>query len=101
MEKDLAEKHWNKLGIFHIHLKFELKSELNRSQQICLAVDTGSKWDGAAVLSKRGVLTCGMLVLPSRVAERLTQRREMRRARRYRKTPRRAKRFDNRCKPEG
>jgi hypothetical protein len=66
-----------------------------------LAVDTGSKWDGMAVLSKKGVLTSGMLVLPSRVVEKLEQRREMRRARRYRKTPRRAKRFDNRRRPEG
>jgi hypothetical protein len=64
-------------------------------------VDTGSKWDGIAVVSKKGVLTSGMLVLPSKVAEKLNQRREMRRARRYRKTPRRPKQFDNRRRPGG
>jgi len=101
LAKELAKKHWNKLGIFHIHLKFEPKSEINTNQQVCLAMDAGSKWDGVAVLSKKGVLTSGMLVLPSKVAEKLEQRRRMRRARRYRKTPRRTKRFDNRTKPEG
>jgi len=101
LEKGLAEKCWNKLGQFYILLKFEPKSELNRNQQICLAADTGSKWDGVAIVSKKGVLTCGMLVLLSKVAEKLERRRQMRGARRYRKTPRRAKRFDNRCKPDG
>jgi len=70
-------------------------------QPVCIAVDPGSKWDGLAVVSKNGVLTCAMLVLPSKVAEKLEQRREMRRGRRFRKTPRRAKRFDNRRRPDG
>jgi hypothetical protein len=94
----LAEKHWNKLGQFYIQM---LKQVGTEKQPICLAVDPGSKWDGVAVVSNQGVLTCGMLVLPSKVAEKLEQRREMRRARRYRKTPRRAKRFDNRHRPDG
>jgi hypothetical protein len=101
LAKGLAEKHWNNLGIFYIRLKFEPKPEINKDQQVCLAVDTGSRWDGVAALSKKGVLTSGMLVLPSKVAKKLQQRKEMRRARRYRKTPRRAKRFDNRHRPEG
>jgi uncharacterized protein YaiI (UPF0178 family) len=49
----------------------------------------------------KGVLTSGMVVLPSKVAEKLEQRRQMRRARRYRKTSRRPKRFDNRHRAEG
>jgi len=61
----------------------------------------GSKWDGIAVISKQQVLTCGMLILPRKVAKKLKQRREMHRARRYRKTPRRAKRFDNRRRRDG
>jgi hypothetical protein len=101
LERGLAEKHWNKLGQFYLQLKFQPKSELNVNQQVCLAVDPGSKWDGIAIISRKGVLTCGMLVLPSKVAEKLTQRRQMRRARRYRKTPRRAKRFDNRYQRDG
>lgn len=101
LAKGLAEKHWSKLGIYYIRLKFEPKSELNKDQEVCLAVDTGSKWDGVAAISKEGVLTSGMLVLPSKVAEKLEQRRQMRRARRYRKTPRRARRFDNRRGSQG
>lgn len=101
LERGLAEKRWNKLGQFYLRLKFQPESELNTHQQVCLAVDPGSKWDGIAVVSTENVLTCAMLVLPSKVAEKLTQRREMRRARRYRKTPRRAKRFDNRQRREG
>jgi len=101
LAKNLAEKCWGKLGKFYLRLKFNPKSEPNRKQHICLAVDTGSKWDGLAVISKQGVLTSGMLVLPSKVAEKLEQRRQMRRARRYRKTPRRPKRFDNRHRAEG
>jgi len=101
LAKGLANKCWNKLGQFYLRLRFEPKSELNKDQQLCLAADTGSKWDGVAVLSSKGVLTSGMLVLPSKVAEKLEQRRHMRRARRYRKTPRRTERFDNRRRPEG
>jgi hypothetical protein len=99
--RGLAKKRWNKLGQFYLQLNFQPKSELNRNQHIGLFNDTGSKWDGMAVVSKMQVLTCGMLVLPSKVAEKLRQRSEMRRARRYRNTPRRAKRFDNRRRPEG
>jgi len=101
LAKGLAEKCWNKLGMLYLQLNFEPKSRLNKDQQICLAVDTGSKWDGVAVVSKEEILTSGMLVLPSKVAEKLEQRRRMRRARRYRKTPRIAKRFDNRRREEG
>ena len=101
LKNGLAEKRWNKLSQFYLQLKFQPKSELNVNQQVCLAVDPGSKWDGIAIVSRKGVLTCGMLVLLSKVAEKLTQRREMRRARRYRKTPRRAKRFDNRRRRDG
>jgi hypothetical protein len=96
LQRGLAEKRWSKLEQFYLRLRFEPKSELNANQQVCLAVDPGSKWDGIAVVSEKGVLTSGMLVLPSKVAERLEQRRVMRRGRRHRKTPRRAKRFDNR-----
>jgi len=84
-----------------LQLKFQPRSGLNKNQQLCLAVDPGSKWVGIAVISKKSVLTCGMLVLPSKVAEKLERRRVMRRARRYRKTPRRAKRFDNRRRRHG
>jgi len=98
LKDGVAEKRWNKLGQFYIRMLLQVGTE---KQSICLAVDPGSKWDGVAVVSEKGVLTCGMLVLPSKVAEKLTQRRQMRRARRYRKMPRRAKRFDNRRRRDG
>jgi hypothetical protein len=62
------------IGQFYLRLKFNPKSELNKNQQVCLAEDPGSRWGGIAVLSKRQVLTCGMLVLPRKVAEKLKQR---------------------------
>ncbi len=98
LKDGVAEKQWNKLGQFYIQM---LRQVGIGKQLVCLAEDPGSKWDGVAVVSKELVLTCGMLVLPSKVAEKVTQRREMRRARRFRNTPRRAKRFDNRRRPDG
>lgn len=98
LKDGLAEKRWNRLGQFHIQM---LKPVSTKRQPMCLSVDTGSKWDGMAVLTKKQVLTTAELVLPSGIAKKLEVRRRMRRARRYRNTPRRAKRFDNRCRPEG
>jgi len=100
LERNLAEKCWNRLGQFYLRLKFNPKSP-NNGQHVCLAVDTGSRWDGMAVVTKERVLTTAELVLPSRITGKLETRRQMRRARRYRKTPRRAKRFNNRRRPEG
>jgi len=101
LARNLAEKRWNRLGQFYLRLKFDPKSESNRGQHVCLAIDTGSKWDGMAVVTKKQVLTTAELVLPSGIAEKLETRRRMRRMRRYRNTPHRAKRFDNRRRPEG
>lgn len=101
LAKGLVKRCWNKLGQFYLYLKFEPKSEPNRGQSVCFAIDTGSKWDGLAVLTKKQVVTTAMLVLPSGIAKKLEVRRQMRRARRYRKTPRREKRFDNRRRSEG
>jgi hypothetical protein len=94
----VAEKCWNKLGQFYLQM---LRPVGINKQPVCLAIDTGSKWDGMAVVTKKQVLTTAELVLPSGIAHKLEVRRQMRRARRYRKTPRRAKRFDNRRRPEG
>lgn len=98
LEEGLAEKRWNKLGQFYIQMQRPVGTE---KQQLCLAVDPGSKFDGIAVLSKKQVLTCAMLLLPTRIPGRLQFRRQVRRARRYRNTRRRPARFDNRRKPAG
>jgi hypothetical protein len=104
LAKNLAEKCWNQLGQFYLKLRFDPKSPLNKGQSVCLAVDTGSKWDGMAVVTAKRVLTTAELVLPNGIAGKhgkLEARRQMRKARRYRKTPRRQKRFSNRRRPNG
>lgn len=95
----LAEKHWNKLGQFYIQL---LKPTNTTMQSICLTVDPGSKWDGIALVSNRQVLTCGMLILPNGIVERLEKRRVSRKIRHHRNNlARRAWRSSNRPIPEG
>lgn len=94
----VAKKYWNRLGQFYIRM---LEPTGTKKQSLCLAIDTGSKWDGLAVVTKKQVVTTAELVLPLGIAHKLEVRRQMRRARRYRKTPRRTKRFDNRRRPEG
>jgi hypothetical protein len=58
-------------------------------------------YDGLAVASKQQVQTTAMLELPTHIADKLTQRRQLRRNRRYRKCRRRPARFDNRKRPPG
>jgi len=98
LKSGVAKKCWNGLGQFYIQM---LKQVGAKKQAVCLAVDTGSRWDGMAVVMRKQVVTTAELVLPSGVAEKIKARRRMRRARRYRKTPCRAKHFDNRSRPEG
>lgn len=100
LEKGLAEKKWNKLGMFYIQLKFEPKSRINKGQKLCLGLDTGSQYDGLAIVSKSKVQLTGMLELPKNIVKKIEQKRQMRRARRRRNCRRREERFDNR-KREG
>ncbi len=95
LQSGKAEKRWSKLGIFYIQLTFDPTSEINENQKIVLSVDPGSKFDGYAVTTKTVNLT-GMSELPSGIADKLETRRTMRRARRYRNTRQRPRRFDNR-----
>jgi hypothetical protein len=91
-----AVKKWSKkLGIFYIRLSFDPKSELNKNQKVILSGDPGSKYDGYAVTTRVVNLT-GMSELPVKIVNKLESRREMRRARRFRNTRQRPKRFDNR-----
>jgi len=66
-----------------------------------LAIDPGSQYDGLAVASEQQVQTTAMLDLPGKVADKLTNRRQLRQSRRYRQCRRRPARFDNRKRPEG
>lgn len=96
LESGLAVGMWSKkLGIFYIQLTFDPKSELNKNQKVIIGGDPGSLYDGFAVTTKIVNLTA-MCHLPSKIADKLGSRREMRRARRYRNTRQRPKRFDNR-----
>lgn len=69
--------------------------------KMCLGIDPGSKFDGYAVVSAKEVQQTGMSILPKLAKKKIDDRREIRRARRYRKTWRRPCRLDNRKRPEG
>jgi hypothetical protein len=94
----VAKKCWNKLGVFYIQM---LRPVGEVVQDMALAIDPGSKYDGYAVASETETQLCGMGVLPDKVKEKNKNRREMRRGRRYRNTRRRKKRFSNRRKKDG
>ncbi len=89
-----AIKKWSKLGIFYIQLTFDV-AEPNKNQKVILGIDPGSQYDGYCVSTKIVNMT-GMAELPSGIVKKLETRRTMRRARRYRNTRQRPKRFDNR-----
>ncbi|MFX0088806.1 MAG: RRXRR domain-containing protein [Candidatus Hodarchaeota archaeon] len=89
---------WSRLGIFYIQLK---KESGNKMQVIVLGLDTGARFDGVAIVSRKEVLQTGMLELPKDVVRRMNQRRRQRRLRRYRKCRRRPCRFNNRKRPAG
>ena len=92
MRDGVAVGRFNKLGMFYVQMLIPVG---DKTQDVCLAVDPGSKYDGYAVGTPKGVILKGMAKMPSKVVEKLKHRRQMRRFRRYRKW-RRPCRFDNR-----
>lgn len=92
--KDGLAKPWrNKLGLFHIQMIRPVGSE---TQFMALAVDPGAKYDGVGVTSYKQMELKAMVFLPNDVPEKMETRRNLRRARRHRNTPRRPARFNNR-----
>lgn len=85
----------NKLGVFYIQLTRPVGEA---TQPMVLAEDPGAKYDGIAVASHKQVELKAMLFLPEGVPDKMKNRRQLRRARRYRNTPRRPARFNNRKK---
>lgn len=83
----------NKLGVFYIQMTRPVGME---AQPIVLGVDPGGLHEGLAVASKEGINLCGQVELPKDVHKKMNTRHNLRRGRRYRKTPRRPKRFNNR-----
>ena len=89
MKAKKAAKHWTKEGIFYIQLTWD---STKHTQEICLGIDPGSKFDGYAILTDKEIVTSGMAILPD-IKKKIDNRRIMRRGRRQRKTRRR------KCKP--
>lgn len=89
----LAKGKRNKLGLFYIQMTRPVSEE---TQFMALAEDPGAKYDGIAVASHQQVELTGMVFLPVGVPEKMEVRRNLRRARRFRNTPRRPVRFNNR-----
>ena len=94
LRDDKAVKKWSKLGIFCIQLTFN--PEQLKSQLIAVGVDSGSKFEGMSVVGTSDTVLNIMSEATSWVKRALKQRRQMRKARRYRNTRRRECRFDNR-----
>jgi hypothetical protein len=88
----------SKLGVFYIRM---LRHVGDKVQELSLACDSGSKFEGYAVASKKGTSLKGMGILPKGIAKKLINRRQLRRNRRYRKTRRRPCRFNNRKRRDG
>lgn len=88
----------NKLGIKYLQMTSNVGTIV---QPLVLASDPGSRYDGIAVGSSNFINLTGMISLPKTVAKKKAIQREMRRARRFRNTPQREKRFNNRIRPKG
>lgn len=83
---------------FTIQLTYETTSY---TQDISLGVDAGSKHVGISATTEKKVLYESEVELRNDIVKLLSDRRELRRARRNRKTRYRKARFDNRKRPEG
>jgi len=93
LKKGKAIAKWNKLGIFYIQLTYAVEPN---NQILVVGVDPGTKYEAISVVGKRDTVLNIMLKSVDWVKKALEQRRNMRRARRYRKTRRRPCRFNNR-----
>jgi hypothetical protein len=95
LQAGVAQKGWSKFGTFGIQMRVPTRSE---TPLTTLGVDHGTKFEGYAVVcGDENVLTV-KLDLPEKkkIVRKLTERRELRRARRFRKCRRRPMRSKNR-----
>lgn len=90
-----ASPYWNKLGVFCIILKKEVKPD---NQPIALGIDPGSKFEGWSIVGTQEVVLNGMSEAPHHVKKSLEVRHDMRRSRRFRNCWRRPARFHNRLR---
>ena len=98
LEGGVAKKCWSKTGVFYIQMLIPVGEEV---QDVALAIDPGSKYDGYAVSGSKDVALKAMAVMPQKVHKKVTERRQLRRSRRYRNKRRGKKRFSNRRRKEG
>ena len=89
-----ASKKRNKLGIFYIQLTFDPKEPA--IQIPSLGEDPGSKFEGVSIVGTKDTVLNIMNETSHWIKEALMTRKDMRRARRFRKTRRRPCRNDNR-----
>ncbi len=89
----VAKPRRNKLGQFYIQMLIPVGTA---TQPMTLALDPGSKHEGVAVTSHKQIEFTAQVNLPDQTHKKMETRRNLRRARRFRNTPRRPKRFDNR-----
>jgi hypothetical protein len=98
LKAGVAIRKWTKTGIFYLQLTTPTSAH---TQAMVLGHDPGAHYDGFAVATAKQVQMTGMLEVKNHISKKLEQRRNMRRARRFRKTRRRPARFDNRKRPAG
>lgn len=83
----------SKLGIRYLQMHVPVGEKV---QEIALGLDSGSKYSGIAIASKEQVHLQLMLELPTRIKEKIAERKKLRGARRYRINSYRQHRFLNR-----
>lgn len=83
---------------FTIQLDYKTK---NLTQEVTLGVDAGSKTIGLSATTEKKVLFESEVILRNDIVKLIATRKELRRARRNRKTRYRKPRFKNRIKPKG
>lgn len=97
LKGEQAKPVWNKFGRFGIQLLVETRKEQPETK---LGYDLGTKFEGHAVVCGKENNLAVMWKLPDKkkIVKKLTERRQLRRARRFRNCRRRPTRFDNRNK---
>lgn len=88
-----AKAKWNKLGLFYIQLTYVVTPD---NQPLVVGVDPGSKFEGYSVVGTQETVLNLMAEAPSHVKDAVEVKRNLRRARRFRKCRRRPARFNNR-----
>jgi hypothetical protein len=99
LEGKVAKPIWNKFGLFGIQMLVKTREYTPKT---VLGVDNGTKFEGYSVVSEKENNLNVMWKLPDKktIVRKLIERRQLRRAKRWRNCRRREARFDNR-KREG